>query len=86
MRLVGTLTPNGGISGTISGGGSLSGGLTIPQIVEPEHYSGEYEIAPTKETQIIPTKRMMMSDDIIIDPIPSNYGLITWNGSALTVS
>ena len=24
--------------------------------------------------------------DIIINPIPRNYGLVTWNGSVLTVS
>lgn len=86
MKLVGTLTRIGGITGTISGGGSLYGGLTIPHIADSERYRGEYEFTPTGETQIIPTKRKMMSDDIIIDPIPSNYGLITWNGFALTVS
>ena len=29
---------------------------------------------------------MQMTDDVTIKPIPQNYGLITWNGSFLTVS
>jgi hypothetical protein len=54
--------------------------------IYPTPYTGVTEIVPTSETQIIPTNGMMMVEDIIVDPIPSNYGLITWNGSTLTVS
>lgn len=54
--------------------------------VYPDPYTGVTEIVPTAETQIIPTHGMMMVEDFIVDPIPSNYGLITWNGSTLTVS
>ena len=50
------------------------------------HYSGEYEITPTAEQQTIAINGMVADADIIIDPIPSNYGLITWNGTTLTVS
>lgn len=49
-------------------------------------YTGEYEVVPTAEAQVLATNGKNMTHDLIIDPIPSNYGLITWNGSVLTVS
>ena len=49
-------------------------------------YTGEYVFTPTQEIQRVRTKQKTMTEDIIINPIPQNYGLITWNGSVLTVS
>lgn len=49
-------------------------------------YAGSYELTPSAETQTIPIANMKASADIIINPVPSNYGLISWNGSTLTVS
>jgi hypothetical protein len=49
-------------------------------------YTGSIEVTPSAETQILPTINRTVTDNIIINPIPSNYGLITWNGSTLTVS
>ena len=37
-------------------------------------------------TQTLETDSLYMQGNITINPIPSNYGLITWNGSILTVS
>lgn len=51
-----------------------------------EHYTGAYEITPAAAAQTISTKDKLMADDIVIKPIPQNYGLITWDGSTLTVS
>ena len=51
-----------------------------------EHYTGSYEFTPTSEVQTIPVYGLSMEHDIIIDPIPNNYGLITWDGSTITVS
>lgn len=51
-----------------------------------EPYHGEYEFTPTEETQTVPTQDKFLSENIIIHPIPSNYGRIGWNGSILTVS
>ena len=50
------------------------------------HYEGEYEFTPTQSTQIAHTEDRLCDHDIIINPIPSNYGLITWDGQTLTVS
>ena len=49
-------------------------------------YSGPYVFTPTRERQVVETNERHLQSDIIINPIPKNYGLITWNGSILTVS
>lgn len=84
--LHGTLTSAGTISGSLSGGQTISGNLTIPSAVLPPSYEGEYEVTPTQQTQTLETDSLYLRGNITINPIPSNYGLITWNGSTLTVS
>ena len=49
-------------------------------------YSGQTEITPSEDTQVLQTADRTVLQNIIINPIPSNYGKITWNGSTLTVS
>lgn len=49
-------------------------------------YEGPYSVTPTQQTQVLQTQNKKATDVITINPIPSNYGLITWNGSTLTVS
>ena len=49
-------------------------------------YSGTVEVTPSAEAQILPTKGYMLESNVVINPIPSNYGLITWDGTRLTVS
>lgn len=54
--------------------------------VYPENYKGPYTVTPSRSKQVLKAGGMMASEDIIVDPIPSNYGLITWNGAFITVS
>ena len=54
--------------------------------VGPPLYTGPYEFTPTQFTQVVEIDGKRAEGDITINPIPSNYGLITWNGSVLTVS
>ena len=49
-------------------------------------FTGDYTITPSSETQVLNTQYKLMNDNVTINPIPSNYGLITWNGSVITVS
>lgn len=51
-----------------------------------EYYGGAYEVVPTREAQTLATRGCIMAEDVEVAPIPSNYGLVEWNGSALTVS
>lgn len=54
--------------------------------IEADPYEGEYVITPSGGVQILQTENKKTIHDIVINPIPSNYGLITWDGSILTVS
>lgn len=85
-QLIGTLSPIEMITGELSPVGSIEGELTIPKIIEPETYRGTHEVTPSGEAQILMTAEKVVKENIVINPIPSNYGLITWNGSKLTVS
>lgn len=49
-------------------------------------YRGGITFTPTQSTQIIHTSDTVVHDDIVINPIPSNYGLVEWNGSYLRIS
>lgn len=49
-------------------------------------YTGATTVTPSAETQILQTANRTVTENITINPIPSNYGLITWDGTVLTVS
>ena len=69
-----SITPSSGISGTLS----IRGSHSAP-------YQGEYVITPSEGEQVLDTSSRLMLDDLVIEPIPSNYGRILWDGSKLTV-
>ena len=54
--------------------------------VTADEYDGPYEATPTAAAQTFPTTGKLMVREFTVNPIPSNWGLITWNGSTLTVS
>ncbi len=49
-------------------------------------YTGETTVTPSTSAVVLLTSGYKMDTNITVEPIPSNYGLITWNGSVLTVS
>lgn len=55
----------------------------IPQSAE---YTGPYVIIPACHEQTIPTAGTTPARDIVVSPIPSNYGRVTWDGAILTIS
>lgn len=73
----GRLSGSAGISGRIAptGGGS-----------EYPIYDGAVTVTPSAELQTLQTAGKVLLSNIKVDPIPQNYGLITWNGSFLTIS
>ena len=85
-ELSGVLTSAGTLSGTLSAPATIQGKLTVPLYVMPPAYTGSYEVTPSAETQTLDTDSFYMTGNITINPIPDNYGLITWNGSVITVS
>jgi hypothetical protein len=56
------------------------------KLVEGETYTGEVQFTPSQETQVIQTNNKVLLSNITINPIPSNYGKISYNGSTLTVT
>ena len=73
----------------VGGGAAASVAVPPTRVVVaglPDEYPGPYEITPGDEAQILQASGMMMPQDIIVKPIPSNYGKITWDGASLTVS
>ena len=63
---------------------SLSAGEVVN--IGADKYEGSYEWTPSAETQTIPINGLEAKADIVIKPIPNNYGLITYDGSIITVS
>ena len=54
--------------------------------VERDPYEGSYTVTPSGEAQILQTKNLRMTDNITVEAIPQNYGLVTYNGVIITVS
>ena len=52
---------------------------------ENSPYTGEYEITPTEETQTVYIKDKKALGNIIVNPIPNNYGKVTRVGTAITI-
>lgn len=85
-KITGALSTPSRIAGSLTSAAGITGALTVPSAAFVPRYTGAYEFTPTQEAQLIEINGLMAQDDITILPIPSNYGLITWNGSTLTVS
>ena len=81
-----TLSVIEGLSCDLSATESLTAALTVPKEIALPDYTGSCEITPGEETQVLSTTGRSLRSDITVNPIPSNYGLITYNGSTITVS
>ena len=84
--LIGNLSGSEILSGELSGNSTLTGELKAPKKVDRPIYEGAHEITPTEEVQILETEGKAVNENIVINPIPSNYGRITWDGRVITVS
>lgn len=49
-------------------------------------YEGNYEITPSEELQTLPTANRMLARNIVVAPIPKNYGRITYNGGGIIIT
>ena len=74
------------INGTLSGASVIGGIMSVPpeRIVDP--FTGAYEYTPSNVVQTIEIANLKATQNIIINAIPNNYGLVTWNGLTLTIS
>lgn len=77
------------LDGEMTAAQTLGGEVGVITIVNSgalPGYTGATEVTPSDVVQVLATREKSVLTDIIINPIPNNYGLITWNGSTLTVS
>lgn len=51
-----------------------------------EAYEGNYEITPSEELQTLPTANRMLARNIVVAPIPKNYGRITYSGGGIIIT
>jgi hypothetical protein len=73
-----------GVSVVPTSGTNIDIGPTT--VLLPPTYTGATAVTPSGETQTLETTGKYLVSNITVKPIPSNYGLITWNGAVLTVS
>lgn len=66
-------------------GGSLRLSAFAGVPVYPDTYSGSTRVTPSEETQVLGTSGLMVPDNVVVDPIPSNYGRILYDGSTIKV-
>ena len=59
---------------------------SLQTVVDVDDYTGPYTFTPAASPQIVPTSGLRMIDNVTINPVPSDYGHISWNGSVITVS
>lgn len=81
--IVGVITEIEAITGSLTETDSMTAVFESQPVRE---YGGEYIYTPTVQTQVIEIQHKMATQNITINPIPYNYGLITWDGTKLTVS
>lgn len=85
-NLRGTLADLGSIKGTLADGATITGRLYVPEIITPPIYGGPFTVQPTNQAQTLNTGGTLLNEDITVEAIPQNYGLITYNGGIITVS
>lgn len=59
---------------------------TVIRAADVPEYTGDYVFTPTEDTQTVQIRQKMATSNITINPIPSNYGLITYDGVNIRVS
>lgn len=87
MKLTATFKPQSvSVSVNAVTMGVSLGTPVVKEYIEVQTYTGDYEVTPSDETQTLETEGKRLTRPITVNPIPQNYGLITWNGSVITVS
>ena len=74
---------------SVEGGGTIA--LAFEQIRtiyrdERPAYDGPYSVTPSAEAQTLETNGKRMTGNVTVGAIPSNYGLVEWNGAYIRIS
>lgn len=81
------LTPNlkADLHGRENSSVSVDIGAKIISVSDYDQYDGPYVVTPSQEEQILDTTKKTMKENVVIMPIPSNYGKVTWDGATLRI-
>ena len=60
-------------------------GEYVPYVPQMDEFPVPYEVTPGAATQTLGTRGLLMTSDLVVAPIPSNYGVVTWDGSILSI-
>ena len=85
MEIIGILSAEDNIYGTLSGESEIVGVLSTPVTIKNTDYKGSYAVTPGEQPVVLQTQNHNMTENLIVGAIPSNYGRISYNGSVLTV-
>lgn len=87
MTLSGELTINNVLNGELDTALTANGEYgDYVKVRIGDYYTGETEVTPTEETVVLATVGKVLADNITVNPIPPNYGLITVVGNHIMVS
>lgn len=56
----------------------------VPDVDVPD-YRGRTDIVPTEQRQVLVTEGKRVLTNVIVEPIPSNYGRVIYNGSTIRI-
>lgn len=73
------------IDGQVSLTTQIDGNAGSYMPIYPASYTGATEVTPSEETQTLLTHGLTVVQDIVVNPIPTNYGRISYSGGILTV-
>lgn len=60
---------------------------TVATAVEADPYTGSYEVTPTETEQTLNTTGKLMSSNVVVKPIPKEYGRVTYdNRKIITIT
>ena len=74
------------INAGTSGAAADLGSPVVKEFVNADPWEGAYEITPGDTEQVLGCEGYRMTQNVKVNAIPSNYGKISWNGAALTVT
>ena len=60
--------------------------VDLGEIITPQAYEGETVIEPNQSIQTLNTAGKYLTTNITVNPMPSNYGKISWHGSKLKIT
>lgn len=52
---------------------------TATKLVGGEQYNGPLEVTPTREQQTLPTSGKVLGENVVVHPIPKEYGLVSYD-------